>query len=187
MVVGTIGPSHDRRPKSRAIHESTGWESNSRCRITGAESWPLNDPCLFVEIQPVGSEGLEPSPSWLRARHAAANTLIPNRMGPDGLEPTPGRLKVCCAAVTPRPRQGPWLCLCRVALHDGRLCIHVQGRKNRWEWSRTTVSAISERRASVTPPSVIRVRRISFSRDGRNRTDFLVFPRHAGARCPSSR
>ncbi len=25
----------------------------------------------------VGSEGLEPSPTWLRARHAAANTLIP--------------------------------------------------------------------------------------------------------------
>ena len=27
--------------------------------------------------QRVGPEGLEPSPSWLRARHAAANTLIP--------------------------------------------------------------------------------------------------------------
>ena len=27
----------------------------------------------------VGSEGLEPSPAWLRARHAAANTLIPCR------------------------------------------------------------------------------------------------------------
>jgi hypothetical protein len=26
----------------------------------------------------VGPEGLEPSPTWLRARHAAANTLIPS-------------------------------------------------------------------------------------------------------------
>ena len=88
----------------------------------------------------VGSEGLEPSPTWLRARHAAANTLIPcscfasccfsarnrrggNRtldlvlirdllsplsyapaVGPEGFEPSPARLKVCCAAVTPRPQ-----------------------------------------------------------------------------------
>ena len=29
--------------------------------------------------QSVGPEGLEPSPTWLRARHAAANTLIPFR------------------------------------------------------------------------------------------------------------
>ena len=28
----------------------------------------------------VGSEGLEPSPTWLRARHAASNTLIPFRL-----------------------------------------------------------------------------------------------------------
>ena len=39
----------------------------------GAGFSPLDDQCL----QTVGSEGLEPSPTWLRARHAAANTLIP--------------------------------------------------------------------------------------------------------------
>ncbi len=134
-------------------------------------------------------ESFEPSPSWLRARHAAANTLIPNRMGPDGFEPSPGRLKVCCAAVTPRPRQGTWIGLCRVCR-----CMTVTFRiilmvlPNRWEWSRTTASAISERRASVTPPSVLHVASHSVaSRDGRNRTDFLVFPRHAGDRCPASR
>ena len=38
-----------------------------------AESSPLDHPC----ISSVGSEGLEPSPTWLRARHAAASTLIP--------------------------------------------------------------------------------------------------------------
>jgi hypothetical protein len=32
------------------------------------------------QASPVGSEGLEPSPIWLRARHAAANTLIPFRL-----------------------------------------------------------------------------------------------------------
>ena len=52
-------------------NESTGPDSNPRRRITGAESWPLDDQCLSV-----GPEGLEPSPTWLRARHAAANTLI---------------------------------------------------------------------------------------------------------------
>ena len=59
---------------------STGWESNPRFRITGAESWPLNDPCLSSNLftsKQVGPEGLEPSPTWLRARHAAANTWIP--------------------------------------------------------------------------------------------------------------
>ena len=30
-----------------------------------------------VHFCSVGSEGLEPSPIWLRARHAAASTLIP--------------------------------------------------------------------------------------------------------------
>jgi hypothetical protein len=73
--------------------------------------------------------------------------------------------------------------------HDCRLSRYCFcGPINRWEWSRTTASAISERRASVTPPSVLHVASHSVvSRDGRNRTDFLVFPRHAGARCPSSR
>ena len=63
--------------------ESTGPDSNRRHRITGAESWPLDDQCLLS----VGPEGLEPSPARLRAagtRHpalpgagsAAANTLI---------------------------------------------------------------------------------------------------------------
>ena len=52
--------------------ESTGPDSNRRHRITGAESWPLDDQCLLS----VGPEGLEPSPSWLRARNAAANTLV---------------------------------------------------------------------------------------------------------------
>ena len=36
---------------------------------------PLDEQCLFVYS--VGSEGLEPSPPWLRATYAAANTLIP--------------------------------------------------------------------------------------------------------------
>jgi hypothetical protein len=52
--------------------KSTGPDSNRRHRITGAESWPLDDQCLLS----VGPEGLEPSPTRLRAGNAAANTLI---------------------------------------------------------------------------------------------------------------
>src|SRR5438128_12533882 len=55
----------------------------------------------------VGPEGLEPSPRWLRARHAAVNTWIPieqTPIGPAGVEPTPYRLKGGYAAITPRPR-----------------------------------------------------------------------------------
>ena len=37
----------------------------------------------------VGSEGLEPSPPWLRATYAAANTLIPFvAIGVEGIEPS---------------------------------------------------------------------------------------------------
>lgn len=51
----------------------------------------------------MGSEGLEPSPTWLRARHAAASTLIPHlcfllfrsarTMGAEGVEPSSGPYK----------------------------------------------------------------------------------------------
>jgi hypothetical protein len=54
-----------------SMNQRTGPDSNRRIRITGAESWPLDDQCLSV-----GPEGLEPSPARLRAGNAAANTLI---------------------------------------------------------------------------------------------------------------
>ena len=37
---------------------------------------PLDEQCISLCCS-VGSEGLEPSPPWLRATYAAANTLIP--------------------------------------------------------------------------------------------------------------
>ena len=40
--------------------ESTGWDSNPRHRITGAESWPLDDQCFQVKWDPRGSN---PHPS----------------------------------------------------------------------------------------------------------------------------
>ena len=55
-----------------SMNQSTGPDSNRRHRITGAESWPLDDQCLLS----VGPEGLEPSPARLRAGNAAANTLV---------------------------------------------------------------------------------------------------------------
>jgi hypothetical protein len=111
----------------------------------------------------MGPEGLEPSPTRLRAGYAAANTSIPYvcfvalsrdsnllvyrrrnspvAIGPDGVEPSSGpykepaltielraaarlrsvrpegfepppcRLKVCCAAVTPRPHEWSGVCV----------------------------------------------------------------------------
>jgi hypothetical protein len=82
----------------------------------------------------VGPEGLEPSPAWVRTRDAAANTSIPFfcfQSARRELNPRPasykdaaltvelrasesraggnrthsGRLKVCCAAFTPRPHE----------------------------------------------------------------------------------
>ena len=71
-----------------------------------------------LKLSAVGPEGLEPSPPWVRTRHAAANTLIP---------------------ITNRE------------VFDRLHAFLLQGR------------------------------------DGRNRTDCLVFPKHAGGQCPSSR
>ena len=60
--------------------ESTGWDSNPRparecsARITGAHFLAARATSAYLSV---GSEGLEPSPTWVRTRHAAANTLIP--------------------------------------------------------------------------------------------------------------
>ena len=72
------------RPK---YDQSTGRDSNPRRRITGAVSLPLDDQC----VGSVGPAGLEPAPAWLRARDAAANTLVPSKLksiGAEGVEPT---------------------------------------------------------------------------------------------------
>ena len=58
-------------------------------RVRGPRRWTTS------AYHSVGSEGLEPSPTWLRARHAAAsNTLIPcscfvfaRGLGAEGIEP----------------------------------------------------------------------------------------------------
>ena len=57
--------------------EGTGWDSNPRRRITGAVSSPLDDQCMSSFFAAVGPEGLEPSPTWLRARRSAARALVP--------------------------------------------------------------------------------------------------------------
>ena len=61
----------------------------------------------FRRPEQVGPEGLEPSPRWLRARYAAANTWDPFihvSVGSEGVEPTPHGLKDRYAAITPRPQ-----------------------------------------------------------------------------------
>ena len=106
--------------------KSTGRDSNPRRRITGAESSPLDDPCLSV-----GPVGIEPTSSGLRDRRITVSATVPCsrrgrsrtfdltlirgplsplsyaplRVGPKGLEPSRSGLKVRCAAVTPRPHR----------------------------------------------------------------------------------
>ncbi len=66
---------HGHCDRRRIVKEtqSTGWGSNPRHRLTRAVSCLLDHQCM----PRVGPEGLEPSPAWLRARCAAANTLVP--------------------------------------------------------------------------------------------------------------
>ena len=61
--------------------KSTGRDSNPRRRMTtAAQRCPVRYPCRWTTsaFVSVGPDGLEPSPAWLRARYAAANTLIPS-------------------------------------------------------------------------------------------------------------
>jgi len=59
-------------------------------RVRGPRRWTTS---AFLSV---GSEGLEPSPTWVRTRHAAANTLIPSfvgcshvrAVGAEGIEPS---------------------------------------------------------------------------------------------------
>ena len=80
---------HGHCDRRRIVKEtqSTGWGSNPRHRLTRAVSCLLDHQCM----PRVGPEGLEPSPAWLRARCAAANTLAPTiakpTVGPGGVEP----------------------------------------------------------------------------------------------------
>src|SRR6266436_1138244 len=64
---GSRLPLHHGRERiaDRIVKEqSTGWDSNPRHRITGAESSPLDDQCLSIDrVSLVGPEGLEPSPT----------------------------------------------------------------------------------------------------------------------------
>lgn len=60
---------------------------------------------------PIGPEGVEP-PSGSYKEPALTVELRAVRLaepsipvGPEGIEPSPARLKVCCAAVTPRPQK----------------------------------------------------------------------------------
>ena len=78
---------HGHCDRRRIVKEtqSTGWGSNPRHRLTRAVSCLLDHQCMHR----VGPEGLEPSPAWLRARCAAANTLSRRSptVGPGGIEP----------------------------------------------------------------------------------------------------
>ena len=114
---------------------------------------PLHHGCT------VGPEGLEPSPRWLRARDAAANTWIPSSIGPEGVEPSSGpykepalavelraklsvgpegvepppyRLKGGYAAITPRPRKSSRTYrFQRVAPNHGSLPRFISPGRNR--------------------------------------------------------
>ena len=64
----------------------------------------------FLSDSPIGSEGVEPSsgsykgPALTVELRAVRLSELDIPVGPEGIEPSPARLKVCCAAFTPRPR-----------------------------------------------------------------------------------
>src|SRR5665213_1095034 len=114
--------------------------------------------------------GVEPSSGPYKEPALTVELQAQRSVGPEGFEPPPGRLKVCCAAVTPRPRMRTWLrlfvrsCSMLFLLFFKSLGVELN---HRFRLIRTTCFPYTTKR----------------SRDGRNRTEFFVCPRHAGDRC----
>ena len=94
------------------------------------------------------------------------------RLGPEGIEPSPARLKVCCAALTPRPRNRSEAGVSIVVSSFRISFANVSGPR----WSRTTAAAVSERHASVTTPGQ--------NRGGQNRTALSRAPDARGSPLP---
>ena len=158
-----------------------------------------------ANVLSVGPEGLEPSPTWLRARHAATSTLIPiasvcrcaiRRGGNRTLDLILIRDLLSPLSYAPPYRAGGSRTLTlplkrRLRCHYATaLCRVTRMRLSRSRsimlvlqsgspgWSRTTAGDISDRHASVTPPD---------SREGRSRTDYLVLPTTMRTWCPAGR
>jgi hypothetical protein len=179
--------------------------------VSSSSLWPRAS-----RLFSVGSEGLEPSPTWLRARHAASNTLIPCSC-------FVVRVRAQWARRESNPRPGPYK---RPALTTELRAAAIAGRGQRSgaEGSRTLTFPLKRRKRCryATTPSVewayafewrglhhvkspvvscprwsrttagdVSDRYASVttpdSREGGSRTRGLVLPRHARHRSSSSR
>src|SRR5665213_4446734 len=117
--------------------------------------------------------GVEPSSGPYKEPALTVELQAQRTLGPEGFEPPPGRLKVCYAAVTPRPQMRTWLRLSDRSCSMLFLLFKSLGVElnHRFRLIGTTCFRYTTKR----------------SRDDQNRTDCLVCPRHAGDRCPSPR
>ena len=91
-IMGAVNPDRNVKEQERCtsrsrIRKNAGWRPTPRI-LSNAASVQLPN------FLPLGPEGLEPSPAWLRARHAATNTLVPiyllhlRKLGAEGIEPS---------------------------------------------------------------------------------------------------
>ena len=173
-------------------------------RVRSPRRWTTS---AFVQV---GSEGLEPSPTWLRARHAATSTLIPCSCFASRCF----SLRAQSARRESNPRRGPYK---RPALTTELRASGAEGsrtltfplkRRKRCRYATTPIGSrayafeplcslhrlspvLSCPRWSRTTAGDVSDRYASVttpdSREGRSRTDCFVLPRHAGRRSPSSR
>jgi hypothetical protein len=189
--------------------QRSGAPGGARTRVTALQVRSLRR-WTTSAFPSVGSEGLEPSPIWLRARHAAASTLIPY-------------LFFHSARRESNPRPGPYK---RPALTTELRAAAIAGKSQRSgaEGSRTLTFPLKRRKRCryATTPNVewayafewrglhhvvspmlscprwsrttagdVSDRYASVttpdSREGGSRTRGLVLPRHARHRSSSSR
>ncbi len=138
------------------------------CRIVNEqehrERLELSSPHYGCGILAAG----RPVPTMLR--------MVPVSVGPEGLEPSLGGLRVRCAAAN--------------------TLIPFASSGSRPRWTRKRVPRCPESNSAQRgyqpclgdrPSTTIYPRRHRASRDGETRTRALVFPKHAGCRCPTSR
>jgi hypothetical protein len=109
---------------------------------------PLTPRSRVDRVQKVGLGGVEPPSGPYKEPALTVELQAQRPMGPEGFEPTPCELKARCAAVTPRPRTRVWL-----RFNRRSRCMLNSFRRS--GWSRTIAFAVSERCASVTPPSAV--------------------------------
>ena len=173
-----------RRPCRRRHRptKSARTESNRRLALIRSRLSPLS-------YGPPASAGTSASGILDSQFRIRCHSKLPQRLSggvrPEGFEPPPCRLKVCCAAVTPRPHVVWCIRFHRCSMAISCLLVFLLSSSPRR--SRTFVSALSERRPKPLDDRAVLVGMVELEPAVPARIDDSVVPGHVGCCSPTSR